>query len=350
MSYRLLVMRFFKNNNTINPQPITYNPQPTIVSAPGKIHLLGEHAVVYGKPALLTAINRRLYVEIKRHSELIINSEEKNQKFVLQIIDIFKNIYRIVKLPPLEIKITSQIPIGSGMGSSAALSSALIGALMKELKGIWNPNKINEFAYEAEKIAHGNPSGADNTTIVFGGLVWFRKEFDFLKSIWSLPILSYKFPSFVFINSGKPLETTKEMVAKVGDLYNKTPKKTMELFNDQENLVKRLLLSFKTGDKEEMKKVIFQGERNLEKMGVVGRFAQKVIRKIEAHGGVAKICGAGGYKRGSGIILCYHKELQVVKKISGMFELESFPVKPGEEGIRIENKQIIQLSNNPIIQ
>lgn len=250
----------------------------------------------------------------------------------------------------MDITITSQIPIGSGMGSSAALSAALLGALMKVVKNIWNPVKINELAYEAEKIAHGNPSGADNTAVVFGGLVWYRKEFDFLKSIWNLPITSYKFPKFIIINTGKPRESTKMMVEKVAGLYKKNSKKFGDLFYRQETLTKELLMSFRTGDINKMSNVIMEGERNLEQMEVVSHYTQNIIRKIEKIGGVAKICGAGGFLDKSGIMLCYHKDISKIKTIADSYNLECYDIKLGEEGVRIELSNNLINTNNPITQ
>ncbi len=308
------------------------------VSAPGKIHLLGEHSVVYGKPAILAAIDKRLYVTIKTQNkkEIIINIAEKDN-IVREAIRVFKKSFAINKLPSLEITVTSQIPSGSGLGSSAALSAALLGGLMKSMKNIWNPQKINELTYEVEKTAHGNPSGADNTTIVFGGLIWFRREFDFLKSIWSLPMTAYKIPKFAIIDSGKPVESTREMVSNVARLYEKEKKKMSEIFSDQEIQTKNLLLALKTDDREQLTESIKQGEKNLEKMGVVGDFAQKIIREIEVQSGAAKICGAGGRKKGSGILLCYHQDQAKIKKVAEKFTVSMSPIILGGEGIRIEN-------------
>lgn len=313
------------------------------VSAPGKIHLLGEHVVVYGRPAILAAIDKRLYVKIKSQKLKVKNKEEiiihaaENKNLIWETIKVFQKYFSVEKLPPLEISITSQIPTGSGLGSSAALASALIGALMKSIKNIWNPLKINELTYEVEKIAHGNPSGADNTTVIFGGLVWFRREFDFLKSIWSLPMTAYKIPQFAIIDSGRPAETTKEMVAIVANLYSKKRKNTEGIFMDQEIQTKNLLLALKNANEDQLIVAMKQGENNLEKIGVVSDLAIKIIREIEGLGGAAKICGAGGKKSGSGMLLCYHRDLSKLIPINKKYNIALTPIKLGAEGIRIES-------------
>jgi mevalonate kinase len=329
-----------------------------IVSAPGKIHLLGEHAVLYGKPAVLCAIDRRVYVttknlescgvgfrsarpRTKNKKEILIESDY-GEDLIKQAIEVFKNAFRIEKIPPIAIKITSQIPVGSGLGSSAAVAAAIIGALMKSVKNIWNPIRINELAYETEKYAHGNPSGADNTTVVFGGLVWFRREFDFLKSIWHLPVTSYKFPKIILVDTGKPQESTKEMVHLVAESVKKRRKKMETVFNNQEIQTKKLLMSLRNNDFKSFLESVVQGERNLEQMGVVSNITKNIIREIEKTGGCAKVCGAGGRKKNSGILLAYHEDLSVFRKILDKYKLKNYPVVLGGEGLRMEK-------NNPII-
>lgn len=313
------------------------------VSAPGKIHLLGEHAVVYGKPALLAAVDKRVYVRImnyelriRNNGNLIINTAG-NDSLIRIAVSIFQRAFKIEKLMPLEITVSSQIPSGCGLGSSAAVAAATAGALMKSVKNIWNPAKINELAYQAEKIAHGNPSGADNTAVVFGGLVWFRREFEFLKSIWSLPVASYKIPKFAILNSGIPAESTKEMVELVRTNYSKRKKYFNDLFENQEEQTKKLLLSLKEGNREKLKEAIIAGEDNLEKMGVVGKKAGEIIKFITKLGAAAKICGAGGVKNGSGAVLCYHDNLLKLKPVENKFNVKLENISLACEGIRIEN-------------
>ncbi len=316
------------------------------VSTPGKIILIGEHTVVYGFPAILTAINRRLYVTIrstrKTDSQVdnikIINANVKDNHLVRKSIDIFRENFKIDKLSPLEMEISTDIPPNRGLGSSASLSSAVIGALMKGVLNIWNPAKINELSFLVEKSQHTNPSGADNTIVTFGGLIWYRKEFDFLKSIWSLPVIQYKFPPFIFIDSGRPVESTGEMVENLGILYKKQ-KKMDEIFYSQEKETKKMLLALKQNNIKDLQEAIVNSEKNLEKMGVVGPHAKSIIAEIQRIGGVAKVSGGGGYKKGSGMLICYHAIPSKIYALTKKLKLPSFPLLLGEEGIRMEKQE-----------
>lgn len=328
-------------------------PTTISVSAPGKIHLMGEHAVVYGRPAVLMAINRRMVVSCRlfqpkadrlldevvgeRENSLTISTTE-NDQLVRHAVEVFQKAYAIEKLPPLEITVVSELPAGSGMGSSAAVAAATIGALMKAVKGLWNPIRIHELAYEVEKFAHGNPSGADVTTVVHGGLVWFRKEFEFLKSIWTLPLGQYAIPRFVLIDTGTPEETTKDMVALVENRRSHHRANIDAVFSDQEDQAKRLVLSLRSADTSGAIAAIRQGERNLEQLGVVGHKAQRIIRDIESAGGAAKISGAGGAKGGSGMLLCYHADVKKIETIAEKHGVPTMGVEVSEDGVRLEKR------------
>ncbi len=272
-------------------------------SAPAKIHLLGEHSVVYGKPAILSAINLRVTVSIAPGTG-------KLPQYLKPIEEIIKKKFKLKNLLPYQVKIDSQVPIGYGLGSSAAISAAYIAALLSFMKIKWDLGLVNELTFEAEKIFHGNPSGGDNTTVVFGGLLLFKKGALFTP----LPFKIHKnINKFFLIDSGKPVETTREMVEKVREKRKPERVKFERIFDEQEKLVKELAIALKNGDEEGLIQIIRNGERNLEKIGVVGKKAQEIIRSVEKSGGAAKTLGGGGFKEGSGMILCYHKNLMVTK-------------------------------------
>lgn len=283
------------------------------VSVPGKVHLMGEHAVVYGKPALLAAINRRLTVTVSK-------GENNASGYVADILKIVRNHFNIAT--PVRISIDSDIPVGFHLGSSAAVAVGVTSAVSYFLKKIWNPMLFNQLAYEAEKFKHGNPSGADNTVVTMGGLIWYRKELEFLKSMWQLPFTT-KLTHFYLVDTGKPKETTGEMVAYVARLPIKN-------FLDQnEEQTKRITVALKQGDETMLFDAMRKGERTLEKIGVVSKKALPIIRSIEKLGGAAKILGGGGRTGGVGYLLCYTKHPPK----------GALPIRLGEEGIRLEKKE-----------
>lgn len=284
------------------------------VSVPGKIHLMGEHAVVYGKPALLAAINRRLTVTVR---------EGKNNAggFVAEIIHIVQTHFQTHK--QFHITIDSDIPEGYHLGSSAAVSVGVVGAVTYFLKNVWNPELFNRLAYEAEKMKHGNPSGGDNTAVTFGGLIWYRKELEFLTSIWQLPFKP-KLNRFYLIDTGKPKESTGDMVAFVAKQKN-----LQGVFDENEKQTKRIAVAMKTDDEKTLVDAMRKGERTLERMGVVSKKAMSLIRNIEKSGGAAKILGGGGRADGVGYLLYYGSDPAK----------DAIPITLGEEGVRLEKKQ-----------
>lgn len=308
------------------------------VSIPGKIHLMGEHVVVYGKPALLAGVNLRLEVIIGDLKSKLKQQEIENFELLKGTVErVIKDKFKLKKIPEYKININSQILIGSKLGSSAAVSAAYIAALLSFLKIKWDKNSVNELTYEAEKVFHGNPSGGDNSSVVFGGLLWFRKEFEFLKSITPLNIKVHKnIKKFVLINSGRPLENTKEMIELVKNKREKSRKKIDAIFNDQEEVTKRVLNDLISGDEKQLMVDIKEGEKNLEKLGVVGKKAKGIIREVEKLSGAAKIIGGGGVKDGSGMLLCYNPKPDKTMAFAKVRKLEALKIKLGEEGLRRE--------------
>lgn len=310
------------------------------VSAPGKIHLLGEHSVVYGKPALLTAINKRLTVTLspsKTNTGFTLEGQEKTIAAFQNVIEeTIKDMYKLKTIPPYTAFVSSNIPLGYGLGSSAALSAAATAALLTFLDIPWDEKSVFNISYLGEKHFHGNPSGGDLATVIEGGLLYFRKEFEFLKSFSPLPFAT-TIENFLIIDSGKPTESTKEMVAKVGDLEKNFPKQIAEIFNKQEVLTKQLVLAFKESDEQNVMTILKQGEENLEKLGVVSKKSQGIIRSIEKLGGASKISGAGGYQNGSGMLLAYHSDPEVIYKFAKINNLNVEKIQIEKTGLRQEN-------------
>jgi mevalonate kinase len=311
----------------------------TIVSAPGKIHLMGEHAVVHGAPALLAAVNRRLVATVEDADSLKIETEADDM-LVREAIRVVGERLNIQD-PPVKVTICSAIPAGRHLGSSAAVSVATVGALLYHLKKIWNPTLINKLAYEVEKKQHGTPSGGDNSVCTFGGFVWFRKELEDLKTIWQLPYTIHpSLAPFHLVDTGSPTEHTGEMVGFVHAWVQENPIKAREAFFQNEQATKQITTSLKSGDESQVIAAIRSGSKTLEQMGVVSKQVMPVIRAIEESGGAAKILGGGGKTGPVGLLLAYHRDRKKLVAVANKFKYPLHDVELGEEGVRLESGRI----------
>src|SRR3990167_7667274 len=306
------------------------------VSVPGKIFLMGEHSVVYGKPAILSAINRRVYVRVAIADNGKHEIESGDNQFIGNVLELTALHLKIKTLPYLKVKITSQLKKGYHLGSSAAVAAAVIAAVLYHLKKIWNPELVNQLAYSAEKAKHGLPSGADNTAVIFGGLIWYRNELSYLKSIWQLPLKSGLLNNFYLADTGKGEESTKEMVAMVKKRYLDNRQLYQRLFISNEEAVRNIAESLKTDDEDGLIQAIRKGGFTLKKMGVVSPMAADLIKTFESSGGAAKILGGGGRKKSAGFLLVYHKDKKILKDMAASSGFSIEAVRLGEEGLRLE--------------
>ena len=295
------------------------------ISVPGKIIITGEHAVVYGKPALAAAIDNRLTVTLTTYPELREAGSRyamSKGKLVKKAVEIMKNYLGTRFLTNFNLQILSDIPSGAGMGSSAALGVGIVTAFLCAATGNsqLDHRLINELAYKVDKFQHGNPSGVDTSTVTFGGFVWYRKEFEFLKSLFKFQFkIANSLQHFYLINTGKPKESTKEMIVKFKP----------NSLDEFEQVTKQITQAIHDEDEQSLMKGIKENERLLEKAGMVSKSTASIIRAIEASGGVAKISGAGGFKDKSGMILVYHRKPEKIK-------LKTIKANLGTEGVRIE--------------
>jgi mevalonate kinase len=169
----------------------------TLGSAPGKIILFGEHAVVYGRPALavpVTQVQAQVEVldspqagiwieapDIGVHAEM--GDLPPGHPLAAAISGTLQALDPPLALPPflrnggsrrgVEIQIASTIPVASGLGSGAAVSVALIRALSTHLGRPLTDEQVSAIAYEVEKIHHGTPSGIDNNVVAYARPVYY---------------------------------------------------------------------------------------------------------------------------------------------------------------------------------
>jgi len=306
------------------------------VSAPGKVFLAGEHAAVYDKvPAVVAAVDIQCRVWLKKvdgkkgqvevldkklridevlsFEEMVLFAKKAKKeweeyqrtgkiskltklmrrKLALVKIAIGESLMAMMEQPRqrLRLEIDSKIPFGSGLGSSAALSTAISMAFLRGK----TKEKIKEVVLAVETRQHGIPSGADQAAIINGGFLRFEKIGK--KQIIEPLKLRIRLPKFLLIDSGIPSENTAEMVVGVKERYKKAKRKYQAAFKKIGEISEEWLSILKKEDgdlKNKIGELIVENQKELEKIGVVAEKAKKMIKAIKATGGEAKICGAGG--------------------------------------------------------
>jgi mevalonate kinase len=158
-------------------------------TAPGKVILAGEHAVVYGRPAIAAPVWQVVATatveptapgagcaiiasDLGQAFRLADASDDEPLAVVARLALVRLGVFRD---PDWRIELRSEIPIASGLGSGAALSTALVRAIFAQLGQPAPPVLVSELVYESERFYHGTPSGIDNTVVAYGQPIWFVK-------------------------------------------------------------------------------------------------------------------------------------------------------------------------------
>ncbi len=303
-------------------------------SAPGKIILSGEHSVVYGKPAFVTAVDLRLTVTVEDGDK---GTKHQSVDHIEEVVLSYLRKHITVSKKTFSCEYTSDIPIGRGMGSSAAFCVATVAALLHFYTGKqYDKQVINSLAYQSEKYFHGMPSGVDVSASCFGGLIFYRKEFEFLKHISSL---NFKIPKKIqdnlyLIDSGKPSESTAEMVKLVGKRYNESPKDMEQTLVQIEKVTKRMVISIVKEDSTMFKEALQENEKLVEDLGIVSAQTRKLIESLSPIG-IGKVTGAGGIAEGSGMILFYSEDRDTFKKVLHEKTIPYVPFHQDFDGVKL---------------
>jgi mevalonate kinase len=142
-----------------------------VASAPGKVILLGEHAVVFGQPAIAVAIDQRLQCSVTSSDSFTLNGHPLNERTHAYVSAAATGFW---EGGPLAIETTSEFPSGSGLGSSAAVSVAALGAI-QSLQGHLDVHKVAKDAFEIESLVQGRASPIDTSTSAHGKGIFVNK-------------------------------------------------------------------------------------------------------------------------------------------------------------------------------
>ena len=271
-----------------------------ISSAPGKIILFGEHAVVYGRPALAVPVTQ-VHVDVEvldsprtgiwihapiinLHAEL--NSLPPDHAIASVILKATQRL-NISPLPNLEVNISSTIPVAAGLGSGAAVSVALIRALSSFFFLNFSDDQVNSLAYEIEKLHHGTPSGIDNTVITYSKPVYFIK---------GQPVETFtagKPFTIVIGDTGIPAPT-KESVGDVRRLWLRDPNKFEAIFDEIAQVAIIARRYIERGSPELLGELMNQNHSLLQGLTVSSPELDKLVKAACDAGALgAKLSGGG---------------------------------------------------------
>jgi mevalonate kinase len=242
-------------------------------SAPGKVFLFGEHAVVYGKPGVAMAIKPRVFVTVRKSR----NPTRAKSPYIdecFNMLGVRGSVY-----------VHSQLQSSSGLGSSAAVTVATLSAINDEFDIGHTREEIAEMAFAVEKkVQNGRASPTDTYVSTNGGMVLITGN-----SKRRLP------PQSLHIVVGNTMvpHSTAKMVELVGDLQKKHP----EIANPILDAIGAVTLSalHNINNPKELGRCMDMNNALLEALGVGHPTSSKLILAARASGAYgAKITGAGG--------------------------------------------------------
>ena len=252
---------------------------------------MGEHAVVYGKPALGTHLDRGNEVSLVEVGEGPPTVALDQRGFAA-----FVSAATHAGMDPgrFSVHITSNLPVGQGLGSSAALSVALGRAMLAALGREETDEEVIELAHVMETVFHGSPSGMDARLALGRGPVIFRKG-----EAPEEVRVGADIPIVVLTTGTSP--STKVMVRRVGEQYEKNPEKISGLMDDIESLVLEARTFIEKGQLHELGRAMNENHGVLRTLGVSTAELDSLREKaLKAGSPGAKLTGGGG----GGAVIC----------------------------------------------
>jgi len=275
----------------------------------GKIILLGEHAVVYGRHAIATPVPLAIQARVQRGGdgvELIIprwgveqrlhRSAEKQHSFEKSLALIFRTLG--LERESMRVEIFPNVPRAMGLGGSAAIAVATIRALDRCFELGLDDERVNELAFECEKIAHGTPSGIDNTLSVYGQTMLFRSGESPLRKVIEIDRAVQLVVGISGIES-----LTAATVARVRKAREAHPELYDKIFDQIDSLVLEGMDALVEHRLETLGELMNVCQGLLNAMQVSSWELEEMIQIARRHGALgAKLTGGGG--GGSIIALC----------------------------------------------
>jgi len=268
--------------------------------ANGKVVLLGEHAVVYGVPAIAAGIERGVEAraELSGASTLCVGELRATADDDSELGRGFRALLQALGAPPVAVEATLELPPGSGLGASAALGVAIARAVISAAEQDSSAARVLSAAAAWEGIYHGNPSGIDAAAAAHDGCIWFEK------GAGMQPLALARDLALAIGLAGAPA-STKAMVESVARLRERRPAVVDKALEGIRALVNNARLCLESGDLPGLGSLMNYNQMLLSGLFVSTEGIERCCALSREAGALgAKLTGAGG--GGAVLALCDH--------------------------------------------
>ncbi|MFD1170519.1 mevalonate kinase [Oceanobacillus caeni] len=281
----------------MSAEKVTTTEKTAIGVAHSKLILIGEHAVVHGQPAI--AIPFPL-IGVETVIEQVSGSIKIDSAFyhgpMVHVPESLQGIVRCVNrtldyldIPKqdLLIRISSSIPPGKGLGSSASVAISIVRSLFAFANRTYSEDELLELANIAETFAHGQPSGIDTLTITSRSPVWFEKDFP-------IEYLDLKEDYYFVVADSGRVGDTRLSVESVARLLKSTPKRIQRKLEKIGELTHQAKSALEKAGKHILGGLLDEAQRELEALGVSDAGLNRLINLARQEGALgAKLTGGG---------------------------------------------------------
>jgi len=316
-------------------------------SAPGKMILFGEHSVVYGKPAVVLAIDRRakVYAEKRTDKKVFIDADNlgfsgyfegdeyhavrgkawRGRNLAALNVSARKTMEYLGVEGGVNLKVRSMIPIAVGLGSSAAICVTTVSAVERLFDAGLKNEEISKLAFEGETIIHGKPSGVDNNVSTYGGVLSYDKENGIKrhKLEKNIPFI---------IGNTKKKRSTKKMVENVAALRERNPVEMEKILNSMGLIAESGLDALMKANINRIGDLMDLNHGLLSAIGVSTMKLEILCHTSRNNGALgAKLTGAGG--GGCMIALAEEPDIPNIERAIRRRKSESYRVSLTDKGV-----------------
>lgn len=268
----------------------------------GKVILFGEHAVVYGVEAIAGGIaaavrarivpadNPRISVSIPAWGLHFNKGDDAPEGVLFEPLLDYLLAELAIPAGGFSLELAPEIPHASGLGASAAVAVSTIRALSAWRELNLDPSTVNQLAFGCEKIAHGSPSGLDNTLATFGGMQRYRRT----SSGATFAPLNYATPIPLIVALSGKKGFTAATVKRVTEARARQPALYDDIFGEIAAISAKAIAALEVGDLETIAQLMNLNQAQLQRLGVSCAEIEDVIalaRRAGAPG--AKLTGSG---------------------------------------------------------